>query len=96
MPTKETIYIQILIYIEICSLNVNKSNDGIRFINSLMATTNKPFVKSQFNMYVLTFSNFFGGWVGEVNPIQNIFGLLEFFLFTKPLSPTAISYFVLF
>ena len=26
------------------------------------------------------------GWVGGVNPIQIIFGLLEFFIFTKPLS----------
>ena len=76
-PIEETIYIHILIYMYIFCLNINKFNDGIRLINSLTTITNKPFVKSQLNLYVLTFSNinFFvrGGWVGGVTPIQHIF-----------------------
>ena len=63
--TKETIYIQILIYMEMCSLNINKFIDGLIFINSLMAIANKPFVKSQLNLYILKF--FLGvGWVGSI------------------------------
>lgn len=51
---------------EIFSLNITKFNECITFINSLMAMTNKLFVKSQFDLYLWTFSFFNvgvgGGW----------------------------------
>lgn len=45
-----------------CSLNINKFSVGLIFINSLMAIANKPFVKSQLNLYIFKF--FLGGWGG--------------------------------